>query len=79
MRLSAPPGEGLGLVLWFQILGMVGVGVGGEGVLAPEAALVLELEFPLNLDLGLAPGIEPNLYSSIPWWKHAAGHALPAT
>jgi hypothetical protein len=71
---QCPPGEGVGLVLLSQILGMVGV-----GVLALEAALVLELGFPLNLGLGLAPGIGPYLRPLIPWWRHATGHALPTT
>jgi hypothetical protein len=55
-----------------------GGGGGGEG-LALGAALVLELGFPLMLGLGLAPGIGPNLYPSIPWWRHTTGHALLAT
>jgi hypothetical protein len=54
------------LVLFPQILGMAGV---GGGVLALEAALVLELGFPLNLSLGLATGISPYLCPSIPWSK----------
>jgi hypothetical protein len=36
-----------------------GVGRGGWGMLALEAALVLELGFPLNLGLGLAPRSAP--------------------
>jgi hypothetical protein len=55
-----------------------GDGKGGE-VLTLEAAMVLVLGFPLNLGLGLAPGIGPYLCLLIPWWRHAAGHALPAT
>jgi hypothetical protein len=54
-----PPAEGVGLVLLPQILGMAGVG----GMLA----LVLELGFPYNLDLGLAPETGPFLCPSIPW------------
>jgi hypothetical protein len=60
VRLSAPSGEGVVLVLLSQILGMA-------GVLALEAALVLELGFLLYLGLGLAPRIGPNLYPLIPW------------
>jgi hypothetical protein len=41
----------------------------GGGMLDLEAALVLELGFPLSLGLGLAPGIGPNLYPSIQWWR----------
>jgi hypothetical protein len=52
---------------------------GGGGVLALEAALVLELGFPLNLGLWPAPGIGLNLCPLIPWWRHTTGHALPAT
>jgi hypothetical protein len=40
---------------------------------------VLELGFPLNLGLRLAPGIGPYLCPSIPWWRYAAGNALPTT
>jgi hypothetical protein len=76
LRLSALPGEGVGLVLLSQVLGMVGV---GRGVLALEAALVFGLGCPLNLGLGVDPGIGPNLYPSIPWWRHTTGHALTAT
>jgi hypothetical protein len=76
VRLSAPSGEEVGLVLLFQILGLAVV---GGRVLPLEAALVLELGFPPNLGLGLAPMIGHNLYLSIPWWRHATGHALPAT
>jgi hypothetical protein len=63
VRLSAPLGEGVGLVQLPKTLGMVGVG----GVLALEVALVLELRFPPNLDPGLAPGTGPFLRPSIPW------------
>jgi hypothetical protein len=59
------------LVLLSKILGMAGWG----GLLALEAALVLELGFPLNLGLGLAPGIGPYLCPLIPWWRHETGHA----
>jgi hypothetical protein len=54
---------------------------GGGGRVVLGAALVLELElgFPLNLGQGLAPGIGPILYLSIPWWRHVTGHALLAT
>jgi hypothetical protein len=58
VRLSAPPREGVGLVLLSQILGMAGV---GGWVPSLEAALMLELGFPLNLGVVLAPGIGPNL------------------
>ena len=57
VRLSPPLGEEVGLVLLPQTLGMAGVG----GLLALEVALVLELGFPPNLDLGLAPGTGPIL------------------
>jgi hypothetical protein len=36
-------------------------------VLALEVAVVLELEFSPNLNLGLAPGTGPFLCPSIPW------------
>ena len=63
VRPSLPPGEEVGLILLLQTLGMAGVG----GVLALEVALVLELGFPPNFDLGLAPGSGPFLCPSIPW------------
>jgi hypothetical protein len=71
VRFSALPGEGVGLVLLPQILGMARV-----WVLSLEADLVLQ--FPLNLDLGLTLGTGPFLCLSIPWWRLAAGLALPA-
>ena len=74
VRPSLPPGEEEGLILLLQTLGMAGVG----GVLALEVALVLELGFPPNFDLGLAPGSGPSLCPSIPWGRLAARDALPA-
>jgi hypothetical protein len=60
VRLSPSLGEEVELV---QILGMAGVG----RVLALKVALVLELGFYPNLNLGLAPGTGPFLCPLIPW------------
>jgi hypothetical protein len=62
VRLSPPLGEEVGLVLLLLILGMV-----GWGMLALGVALVLELGFPPNLNLGLAPWSGLFLCPSIPW------------
>jgi hypothetical protein len=60
---QSPPGRGGGASPVAPDPGNGGSG----GVLALEVALVLELGFPPNFDLGLAPGSGPFLCPSIPW------------
>ena len=61
--------------LLHRIQQLVGLGEG----LARGVVLVLELGFPLSLSPGFAPRTSPNPYLLFPWWRLAAGPALPAT